>query len=615
MTIKLMKPKTPSGLKAFARYAGQAVLICLATCLSAVPAMAQQPSCNAALATSFKPDDQTKVVLVRPFAKGERLVISEKTPFAPNATQDLCLVKLVVGPGNPGRDDAPSTSPGIGIEIWLPTPLNWNDRIHAMGGGGWQGGPAAYPDHVANPYAAGIAGAEGAVSSSTDTGHGDVTGIYGLPDGRGDFAMNPDGRINTVLWNDFSQRAIHVQAVMTKALTAHYYGRPARYAYWDGSSTGGRQGHKLAQKYPDDFDGIVANLPAINWTRWAVGGLYPQIVIQRDLAGKALTEMQLDLASRAAISACDMVGGRHLGYILEPQICRYDPTKDKAVLCVVDGGTNNSKDCLSPRQAEAMNKIWYGITSDGSVPDPARDNGAGTALGGKRLWYGIARGTSLWNATFTPLFRRPAGLVNPDAPFTISSDQVALALQDPALTAPGFRNATGNGEGKWRGLTYARLAQAFRKASAQDANYGHINTDNPDLSVFKARGGKMLVWHGANDEVIPVQGTMRYYDSVMARMGGLDAVQSFYRFYLIPGAGHQTPNGTANPDARPPIFGGSQLYEMLVNWVEKGIVPERVDLENPAGSKTRISQPVCPYPQRSAYVGGEPTAAASFICK
>ena len=141
--------------------------------------------------------------------------------------------------------------------------------------------------------------------------------------------MNPDGTINTVLWQDFSERSMHELAVKTKALVKDFYGTPQRYAYWDGFSTGGRQGYKIAQTFPGDYDGILAGAPAINWSRFITAELYPQIVMLRDL-GAAIPEAKLNAANAAAGAAC---GGTDLGFLLDPLQCRYDPTTDAAALC------------------------------------------------------------------------------------------------------------------------------------------------------------------------------------------------------------------------------------------------------------------------------------------
>jgi feruloyl esterase len=588
----------------------------LAALLAPSIAAAQGLACDDAIKTAFRPDAETTVVLVKPYAAGEMLTLpGDKAHMAPRAAHELCLVKLVVGPGNPGPEAAPSTTRGIGIEIWLPSPARWNGRIHAQGGGGFQGGAASMPDQVGNPVSAMIADGEGAVTSNSDDGHASMPKNYGIPDSGGDFLMNPDGSINEKLWRDFSERAIHEQAVKTKALAVAYYGKPPAHAYWDGSSTGGRQGHKLAQAHPEDFDGIIGNLPAMHWTRMVPAMVWPHIVFQRDLGGKPVSMAQQDYVSNAAIAACDVVGGVHLGYLIDPGQCRYNPVKDPAVICAGDGGKSLSLDCVSRVQAMAFNKIWYGPTIDGSVPDPALDNGWNRPLRGKQLWYGMARGTSLWNAFFFKFLGRATGVATPEAPTFLGTDQLALAAQDPAMAQGAFHNARSNGRNGWKQLSYAQFAAAIRHSHALNARFAGIDTDNPDLSAFKARGGKFLAWQGTNDEVIPAQGLMLYYDSVMARMGGAARVQQFYRMYVVPGAGHQSPNGTSNQAVSPPIFGGSQVYDLLTAWVEKGEVPPaRIDLHSPPGSADPRSQPVCLYPQAARYVSGDPKLAESYVC-
>jgi feruloyl esterase len=521
------------------------------------------------------------------------------------AGDDLCMVKLLVGPGSSGPKTAPSTSAGIGIEVWLPAPARWNRRIHALGGGGWQGGPASSPLLIASPAAASVAALEGAVSSTTDTGHTAPSGA---------FAMNPDGSINTTLWQDFASRAIHEQALKTKALARAYYGVAAKYSYWEGGSTGGRQGLNLAENHPGDFDGIIANYPAIHWTRFITAELYPQIVFQRDLNGAPLSTAQMDLASNAAIGACDLVGGQHLGYIPDPSTCSYDPELDQGVLCVSDGGGNKSADCLTRVQAKAINKIWFGMTRDGSVPSPAADNGWREAalpqLPASGRWFGLTRGTSLWARSYSAFL---VGLASPKAAFPVATDVVALALQDAAIADPLFKNAKGDGRSQWKQLSYAQLADAFDKGVALQPSFGFVNSENADLSAFKKRGGKMLTWHGLADELIMPQGTINYYNRVAAGMGGIDAVQSFYRLYLPAGLGHGMPNGTSNPEASPPDFAPGQFYEALVNWVEKGAAPDELVLRSTKDGIAR-TRPVCVYPKKATYRAGDPNIASSYEC-
>ncbi|MCB2074685.1 MAG: tannase/feruloyl esterase family alpha/beta hydrolase [Novosphingobium sp.] len=612
-------------------------LAALATAsLPAVPAYAEGAAkaglaCDETLKSQFRPDAQTNVILVKQFRAGESIALDGDNPArSPKATNGVCLVKLVVGPGNPGPKDAPSTSRGIGIEIWLPSHDRWNKRIHAMGGGGFQGGRHASPEGIGSPYAYFIADREGAVSSTTDTGHGDEI-VLGTAQPRGDFALNPDGSFASNLWEDFAVRAIHEQAVKTKALTEAFYGEPAKFAYWEGGSTGGRQGHKLAQAYPDDFDGIIANYPALNWNPFVAALLYPQFVIQRDLGGEPLSQAQLDLVSNAAIAACDVTGGQHVGFILDPSRCAYDPVRDRAVLCLSDGGTNDTPDCVTRKQATAINKMWYGPTRDGSVPDPAKDNGWIMPRAHGHLWYGLTRGTSLWNAYFTRAFGFPAGVANPGNTPTLGSDMIAIIAEEPSLADNGFVNESGKAQSGWKDLTYGEFAQLLEQAVAEDSEkFASINTDDPDLSEFRDRGGKMLFWHGLNDELIPPQGSVQYYEAVLAEMGGAEAVHEFYRLYLVPGAGHGSPNGSSNPGANPPQM-GFQLYPLLVEWVENGKAPGAITLNTPspgqpgaiggiplppvAPDARQMSLPACPYPERISYVAGDPFQAGSYECR
>ena len=562
-------------------------------------------SCDDTLKTRFQ-SEQTTVLLVKQFKSGDPLLLSgSPTGTTPVASADVCVVKLLVGPGNAGPADAPSTSQGIGIEVWLPSEAKWNKRIHVKGGGGWAGGVHTSLTALAGT-SGGTAGApsatamvEGAVSASTDTGHANTSN-------GGSFAMKPDRTVNTVLWNDFSQRGIHEMAVKTKELTKAFYGESQRKAYFNGFSTGGRQGHKLAQVYPGDFDGILAGAPAFNWTRFITGELYPQIVYQRDLGGVPLTPAQASLVGNAAISACDVVGGQHLGYIVDHSQCRYDPVNDPAVLCVSDGGTGPAGSCVTRPQATAIDKIWYGMTTDGSVPAPATDIGMGPTLAANQRWFGLARGTSF------------AGLAGA-TPFTIATDLVALELQDPTFATPSFINATGNGADRWRTLDYAALSNAYDQGLALQGSFANINTDDPDLAQFALRGNKMLVYHGTADTLIPFPGTLNYYDRLSDEVANdpvaPQIVKNFYRLFLVPGMAHGFSNGTTNTAASPPLPTIDQLYAALTGWVEEGNSPERLEIKTPATATTQASALLCSYPTRPVFTGTDPRTAAAYACQ
>lgn len=569
-------------------------------------------ACDASMKTRFAPDANTRVIAVKAFKAGDPLILDPALASAatPVAGSDLCLVKLNVGPGNAGPAGAPSTSAGIGMEIWLPAPSKWNHRIHNIGGGGWQGGAYGDPSQIASaggipPSAPAIAATEGAAVGTTDTGHAAMDGS---------FAMNPDGTIDTVLWADFAQRSLHELALKTKALVAAYYQAPQKYAYWDGCSTGGRQGYNEAQNNPADYDGYLNGAPAFNWSKFITGELYPQVVARNDLGGTTLSEAQQTLLSGAAVSACDSVGGQHLGYLTDPGRCTYDPTQDAGVLCAgvrigAVTGTNTTAACVDAAQATAMNKVWYGITRDGSVPAPAADTGTASSLAGKQLWFGMMRGTE-------------TGALAGSTPFSISTDMVALELQDPTYAGANFINASGNGANKWQSLAYADLARAYDQGISLQASFGNINTDDPDLSGLVRAGAKVLHYHGLADQLITPSGSINYYERVASRMGGVAAVQQFDRLFLVPGMGHCSGYGGVPGTAGPvqsagtvplPAADRQDLYANLVDWVENGKAPTSIHLSSADGS---ASQPICMYPTKATYTGtGSIRDAANYSCQ
>jgi len=567
-------------------------------------------SCDSSIAEKFKPDANTSVVLVKSFKAGEALALSgtPASPTPPVAAANVCLVKLLVGPGKPGTAGAPSTSSGIGMEVWLPETTAWNRVIRAMGSGGWAGGDHADPTKIGSRAQFMPAFAKGYVVVASDHGH--------TINNNGSFAMNPDGSINTVLWQDFAERSLHEMAVKGKALAKAFYGQEQQYAYWDGFSTGGRQGFKLAQKYPTDFNGILAGAPAFNWSKFITAELYPQVAMQRELGG-VMAAAKFNLVSGAAVKSCDTLG---LGFLLDPLQCRYDPTKDASVLCSGTAGngvtgTSTNAACVSPTEARVINQIWYGQTATGTYPDPALDNGGKPTLGSAdQLWWGLTRGTNL-----------PLSLAGA-TPFAIAMDQVALELQDPTYAGTTFLNATGNGANKWKTLDYAGLAQAYAKGIALQPQFSDINTDNADLKAFKDGGGKLLSYHGLADEKIMPQGTINYFSRVSTGMGGNDATQAFFRLFLIPGLAHDstftnsssidasTGANISNTKVPLPKYlnGADELFMALRNWVENGVPPAKIDVTS---SDSSASLPLCLYPQKATYKGtGSVVSASSYGC-
>ncbi len=391
-------------------------------------------ACDDSIRTSFKPDAATRVVAVRAIKKGETLTAVD-APTPVTAAIDMCLVKLLVGPGFTAEKnkDARSYSEGIGIEVWLPAHAQWNERIRDYGGGGWVGGGHRDPVKIGSKVPAIVNANMGYVSGTTDAGQPHYQD--------GSFIFLSDGRVNVEGMRDFSVRAMVEQATKTKALAAVYYGKPARHTYFDGHSQGGRQGLKVAQEYPELYDGYMIAQPAISIPRFGSVGLYPQLVMKKDLGFTAVDKpkaaafaKKVAEATKRAVQVCDKTG---LGFLLDPFACNYDPAKDAQLLCTgvtgAGGEAGRGADpatCMSLVEANALNRIWYGATIDGSWDAGQSDDGrAGRALGAKQLWWGFAKGTTVGGIT-------GAG-----------ADQVALAMHDVRYvsTPPplqGFRSST-----------------------------------------------------------------------------------------------------------------------------------------------------------------------------
>ncbi len=586
-------------------------------------AQSARGACDARLAIALRNDRDAKLLMAKPFKAREPVALANSPTNPPTAPVDMCLVKLVVGPGHAGSAGAPSTSQGIGIEVWLPGAANWNGIIRSFGSGGWAGGTHTDITRIGRTGAADLvqlgAIAKGYAISSSDHGHAGNLAISTNRDAS--FALREDGTINTTLWHDFSERSMHEMAVTTKAVVRAYYGKRQSYAYWDGFSTGGRQGYKIAQRYPRDFDGILAGAPAFNWTRFITAELYPQLAMLREL-GATIAPSKLNAVGAAANAAC---GGATLGFQIDPLGCRYDPSRDAAALCTgvagnggVAGTNADATRCLGLAEANVVNKIWYGQTSDGSHPDPLLDNGSGPRPHSSRhLWFGLTRGTTLASLAGTP-------------PFPIASAQVALSLQDPRYAQsdkPYLVNATGSGEDKWKELDYAGLAHAYQRGLDLQREFSFINTDDPDLSGALHAGTKVLSYHGLADDLIMPQGSANYFARAAARMGGVERLQRFNRLFFIPGLAHDSTFSRAgsidpateaatSPDKLPlpqPASGRDELFTALRHWVEQGVAPERIDVSSRNGS---VSMPLCPHPRQATHDGvGPATAASSYRCR
>ena len=597
-------------------------LALLVACGSA-PGASQPLPCDDGIKAAFKPDANTTVVAVRPIKKGEALIAQDAAAPITAAT-DMCLVKLLVGPGATAETDqsARSYSEGIGIEVWLPAHANWNERIRNYGGGGWVGGGHRYPDKIGSKVPAIVNANMGYASGTTDAGQPWYQD--------GSFAFLSNGKINTESFLDFTTRAMVEQAVKTKALANRFYGKAPRYVYYDGHSQGGRQGLKLIQEFPDLYDGYLIGQPLISAPWVGTSALYTQIVMKTELGYTAANKAQaaafankVDAANRRAVAQCDKAG---LGYLLDPFSCDYDPTRDAAMLCSgvagngVTGSNGDAANCMSLKEATALNKIWYGATSDGSWdPHQSVDSRSGKSLGVKQTWWTFTKSSAI------------GGQIT-----SAATDSVALALQDVRYAADAsttsaipITNSSTAVRNKWLELDYAGLAEATRKfVAAQATLFSQYSTDVADLRKLRDLNRKVIVHSGLVDDAIPPAGNVHYHERVVAAMGGHAELQKFLRMYLVPGAAHSsqgrayTVSGNNNSVPLPKLPGNAnqtptreqdQFFSALVDWVEHGAAPGDIVLTSRDNS---VSYPVCVYPKRTTWDGsGRAKLPSSYSCK
>ncbi|WP_427918350.1 tannase/feruloyl esterase family alpha/beta hydrolase [Streptomyces sp. cg40] len=458
----------------------------------------------------------------------------------------VCDVTVVVS--HPGVGDHVST------RVWLPL-SSWNGRFQATGGGGYLagGGATALAAAVQTHYAA----------ATTDAGVGSDNNALSPAS----WALNAQGQVNTGLLENFAGRSLHDMAVIGKQLTAAFYDRHSFYSYWNGCSTGGRQGLMMAQRYPHDFDGISAAAPAINWDRFIPAELWPQVVMNQE--HDLLSSCELNAFTQAAIKACDADDGVTDGVVDDPDHCGFDPRTLIGTTVVCAGRTL----VISAEDAKVVSLIWQG-------PVTGR---------GQRLWYGLNRSaplTSLAGTTATS----DGSLTG--APFPISDNWFKYFL----ARDPSFDTST---------LSYADFERYFRQSQREYNRV--IGTDSPDLSAFKAAGGKMVTWHGLADPLIFAEGTVDYRKRVEQAMGGARQVDSFYRVFLAPGVGHC--GGGNGPVPTDPLAA-------VVDWVEHGKAPQTLPAATTTAGGTVVTRNLCRYPLHAQYRGEGPTTSAdSYTCR
>jgi feruloyl esterase len=448
---------------------------------------------------------------------------------------------------------AATTSPAVNFEVWLPAE-GWNGKFHTAGNGG-MAGVISY-DAMAGALNRGYA------TASTDTGH--------VRPGAGGFDASwaldrPD------LIEDFGHRSLHMTAVNGKALTEGYYGSAPDHSYYVGCSKGGQQGMMEAQRYPDDFDGLLVGDPAHAWTQFYAGAHLWYSLATLDDPESYIPPDKVWILGDAVTAACDTLDGVEDGVIDDPRNCLFDP---EVLTCLVDQDRDT---CLTPKQVQAVTDIWSGPRSAaGALLYPGLVPGGEAAPGGWSSW------------------------VTGREPFTGTH----------WLGADGFMKNMVFDDPEWdfRTWDYDRdLPIALAKTGPA------LDATDPDLRPLRDRGGKLLLYHGWSDADISPLGTIAYYEQVVRLLGdGRDEVtalaetQDFFRLFMVPGMGHC--RGGPGPDR----FDGLTALEQ---WVEEGVAPARIIASKLEGGEVVRTRPLCPYPQVARWNGtGSIEDAANFAC-
>lgn len=455
-------------------------------------------------------------------------------------TRPYCLVKLKVDPA---------------VNIWVTLPsTDWNGRFRAEGNGVYAGGTPAIPQDSVR---------QGFTGVTTDTGHS----TFFLS---GAFGMASPGVANTQLQIDFAYRSEHLMAEVGKQVVKAFYGSEPLRSYWYGCSTGGRQGMMMAQRYPADYDAILAGAPAMHWDRFQAYQIWPQVVMKAE-GVTALSSAKRALLDSRVVAACDGNDGVVDGVIDDPRTCTYDPRQDTTI--TLAGCTPGDGTCLSPAEASAVQRIWGGARN----------------TNGDLLWPGIERGADI------------AALAGA-APFPIPIEQARYWVYFDAAW-------------DWNTLTVLNY-EAFFNDNARMVG-PLMATDNPDISAFKARGGKVIMYHGWSDNLIMPQGTVRYYDRMRQTVAGSE---DFSRLYMVPGMGHCS-GGTGTDQfgqgasGTVPATPERDVFRALMAWSEKGIAPQSITASRVSAGVTTRTRPLCPYPQVARYKGsGSTDDASSFSC-
>lgn len=453
----------------------------------------------------------------------------------------------------------PSPDSDIRFEVWMPA-SGWNNKFQGMGNGGFAGS-ISYDG-------LGIAVAHGYATASTDTGHHEGVGVTAA------WALKHPEKIV-----DFGHRAIHETTVEGKAIVRAFYGEGPKRSYFNSCSNGGRQALMEAQRYPEDYDGIVAGAPANYWTHLLANAAWDNLALLGD-KDSYIPSKKLPAIQAAALAACDELDGVKDGVIDNPPKCHFNP--DSLLCKAADADT-----CLTAPQLAALKKLYAGgRLSDGKQLFPGYAPGGEAQPGGWSVWItGGSPEHSLMYAFGTQFFKNMV-FDNPDWDYhTFNTDRDSI-LADEKMSAA-------------------------------------MNATDPDLTRFRTRGGKLILYHGWCDAAIAPSNAIDYYQSVVKKMGAKPAA-SFVRLFMVPGMQHCGGGAGANSFGQFSVAtedADHNIDAALERWVEQGAAPERLiaakrknDLD--PTSDIERTRPLCAYPMVAHYKGsGSTDDAANFICK
>jgi feruloyl esterase len=453
----------------------------------------------------------------------------------------------------------PTSDSDIKFEVWMPS-SGWNGKFQGIGNGGFAGsisygGPAG---------GLGGAVARGYAAASTDTGHtgGDASWALGHPE--------------KIV--DYGHRAVHEMTEKAKSIVTAFYGNGPKRSYFASCSNGGRQALMEAQRYPNDYDGLIAGAPANYFTRILTGFAWNLQSTLNDPASY-IPASKLKAIEAAALAACDARDGVTDTVIDDPTKCSFDPA---VLLC--KGAESDA--CLTDKQVAALKKIYSGPrSSTGEQIIPGFVPGGETGPGGWLVWItgsGSNKGLQFFFSTQT------------------------------------FANMIYN-DPKWDFKTFS-LDKDSKLADEKLGSY--LNATDPNLKAFRARGGKLILYHGWSDAALPPVNTINYFESVERKMGRREAA-SFVRLFMAPGVQHC--GAGPGPDSFGSFVTSAQsdaqhdMSVALERWVEDGIAPDQIIASKRPGLDPKSApirtRPLCPYPQVARYKGsGSTDDAANFVC-